>query len=72
MGLLLLLLVACRDGDLFGTCKDRCKPDCGSCEDGGSLIVQRDGKEVVLEVQKEGLGVINLEGESDEDWQSSC
>ena len=40
----------CVDGDLFRTGEDRCKSDCESCEDGGSLFVQRSGKEVVLEV----------------------
>ena len=39
-----------KDGDLFGTCKDWCKLDCESCEDVGSLFVQRGGNEVVLEV----------------------
>ena len=39
-----------KDGDLFGIGKDQCKLDCESCEDVGSLFVQRGGNEVVLDV----------------------
>ena len=43
-----------------------------SCDDGGLLLVQRVGKEVVLEVHEEGLFDVSVEGEFNEDCQSSC